>query len=88
MDDVMIEALADAVVEILKPLVERVEEAEKSLCRLAVLEKRHGIQYRGDWSAQSYSSGDYVRHRGGLWMTSESTNKEPPAGPWDLVGVA
>ena len=46
--------------------------------RLAELEERRAMSYRGIWSQdEHYSEGDYCTHAGSLWHANEGTRSHP-----------
>jgi hypothetical protein len=65
LSDAACSAIAEAIVKSIAPLQKRIE----------VLEAKPVTTYRGTWSRQeSYSPGDQVSHKGGLWTAKVTSS--------------
>lgn len=79
------DALADAIVDALRPLHERVKTLET---RLAAVERKPHVKFCGVHAvAHAYDPGDAVTHSGGLWICKEPTTGTPGDGfaGWQLA---
>lgn len=76
-----IDAIMRGVAEVLTPVLEAVE------VRLAALEARPGLKYRGVWNHGAYAPGDLVTHKGSLWHCEQPTHAAPGDGSeaWRLA---
>jgi hypothetical protein len=74
-------------------LVDRLTAAEREIAglkaRLAAIEAKAVIEYRGIWkSGQRYPRGTAITHDGGLWIADDVTDQRPGNGPengWRLA---
>jgi hypothetical protein len=54
--------------------------------RLADLERRGSVEYRGVWRDQEYPQASLTTHSGSLWIAQERTTARPGHGKgWKLI---
>lgn len=71
----LIEVLCAAIAPVLKELIEPLRE------KIAELENRPHVQYRGVWKeGQPYGTGSMVTHEGSVWHANRATMQRPGAG--------
>jgi hypothetical protein len=77
----LIEVLCAAIAPVLKELIEPLRE------KIAELENRPHVQYRGVWKeGQPYGTGSMVTHEGSVWHANRATMQRPGAGDdWTLA---
>jgi hypothetical protein len=79
----LVQGLAPALSEILLPCLRKLQTIER---RLASVEDRPGLRYRGTWDEnQQYNRGDFATDRGSLWHANRATRDRPPGAAWTLA---
>jgi hypothetical protein len=65
-------------------------QAIRSLrARIAELEQRPALAYRGIWQQRrEYQAGSLVTDKGAMWLALESTDTRPPGPSWKLTAKA
>jgi hypothetical protein len=93
MAELTLDELAASVGEVIGTTAKEVEDEFKARhaaleARLARLEARSELRYRGVWRAgQTYPASSMISHAGSLWISEETTAEKPGAGrtSWTLA---